>query len=115
MACIHIIEDDRDLLQLIAGWLRSKGYQVCDDYNGNAYEAGEDSLPDMFLIDVYLNDKSGLDICRNLKASLSPHPVILMSAADNLPQMARACRADGYIRKPFRLDALQKIVDDHMQ
>ena len=115
MACIHIIEDDADLLELLSGWLRMVGYQVCDDYNGNLYEAGEDQLPDLFLIDVYLRDKSGLDICRNLKKNLSPHPVILMSAADNLPQMAKACVADGFIRKHLRLENLKKKIDLHMQ
>jgi two-component system phosphate regulon response regulator PhoB len=115
MPCIHIIEDDVDLLELLTSYLQGQGYQVCDDYNGNRYEAGDDTLPDLFLIDVHLKDKSGLDICRNLKNSLAPHPVILMSAADNLPVLARQCMADGYIQKPFALDELKKKIALHMQ
>ena len=110
MSCIHIIEDDVDLLQLLTFYFTSQGYNVCDDYNGDGFGRGEDTASDLFLIDINLADKSGLDICEELKRS-GHHAVIMMSAIDNLPLLARLCRADDYIRKPFSLTDIKSKVD----
>lgn len=61
-------------------------------------------LPDLVILDVRLPDGNGVSVCNELKSSpLTKHiPVLMMSANENM-LVDEACKADGAIRKPFRI------------
>ena len=42
-------------------------------------------------------------------------PVVMLSAAFDGPAAARACAADGFIAKPFRIDTILDTVDYHLR
>src|ERR1700712_3027496 len=105
MPCIHIIEDDQDLLALIKYHLLSRGFEVCDDYNGELFVVNGHSDSDLYLVDINLDNRSGTEICEKVR-SLYGTPVILMSANVHLEAMASLCKADAYIQKPFHIDDL---------
>jgi len=68
--------------------------------------------PDMVLADVALASPSGYDLCRTIKASSWPVPVLLLTGSfDPLDrERARDCGADGHLVKPFESSVLRERV-----
>ncbi len=105
-----IIEDDRDLQQVLELSLR-------DDYwvkiAGNIEEARQsvnDEHPDIIICDVMLPDGNGFDLTQALKNNIetSHIPIILLTAVGDLISKKEGWRsgADDYIIKPFAQDEL---------
>jgi DNA-binding response OmpR family regulator len=89
---IHIIEDDTDILDILNIFFKRKGYRVIADFNGNDLDLLGEPCPEVYLIDINLIGKSGLDICKQIKKECSHVPVVLMSANTQLEMMARNAR-----------------------
>lgn len=104
MPVIQIIEDDEDLLQILKFYFSSEGFTVVDDYNGDRFTAGEATNADIYLVDINLINKSGLDITKQIKTGSFQKPVILMSANFHLKKLAAESAADDFIEKPFELN-----------
>jgi CheY-like chemotaxis protein len=64
--------------------------------------------PDLVLADVRLPGPGGYELCRQIKDSPRPVPVLLLSGyfEGGVPEQARACGADGHLAKPFDTRAL---------
>ncbi|PST82343.1 response regulator [Pedobacter yulinensis] len=104
---IHVLEDDIDIRYIIEYLLKDEGYEL--QLSSNVEELKQklnDSLPDLFIIDVMLPDGNGIDICRDLKEDIfTKHiPVIVMSANPKSKELSVEAYADDYISKPFDLD-----------
>lgn len=107
MAKIFVLEDDRDIREVVEWILVSEEYEVVLFENVNDFMSRNlKELPDLFLLDVMLPDGSGLDVCKHLRSeSLQGDiPIIIMSAHASLEQVSSGCRADAFIQKPFELD-----------
>lgn len=106
---ILIVEDDRELLDLVAGRLTESGYAVETAMSGpEALERVEAQQPSLVLLDVMLPGMDGLEVCRRLRAS---HPllyIIMLTARTS--EMDRVVGlevgADDYVTKPFSLQEL---------
>jgi two-component system response regulator VicR len=113
---ILIVEDDPDILDILTYILEADGYLVVRSEDGKACEHLADILPDLILMDVRLKQpgENGDMICRRLKsvAETRRFPVILLSAEFGLPELSKACGADGFISKPFDLDLLKEKVGE---
>jgi two-component system response regulator RegX3 len=71
--------------------------------NGNdALRLFDEADPALVILDVIMPGKTGLDVCREIRAR-SDAPVIMLTALDDEAEAARALRegADDYVRKPF--------------
>ncbi|MBN2139926.1 MAG: response regulator transcription factor [Desulfovibrionaceae bacterium] len=103
---VLVVEDDADILNLLALNLRSEGYGVL------TAESGETGLrliltekPDLVLLDLMLPDISGVDVCRAVKGNTDTRriPVIMLTArgeeADRITGFESG--ADDYVVKPF--------------
>lgn len=111
---ILIIEDDPGILELLQLIFEDEGYLV------DAFISGKSALditafsPDIIILDIRIAgyDQTGDEICAELKAILPPYtiPVLLISAENNLYQLARACKSDGYMAKPFNVERLLEMV-----
>ncbi len=69
-----------------------------------------DSLrPDLVLADVFMPDPSGYELCRTIKASERPVPVVLLAGTFEPldPDLARECGADAHLVKPFESETLR--------
>ena len=83
MKRILIIEDDRDIVELVRYNLANEGFQVSAASDGNS---GLNSLkktpPDLLLLDLMLPKLSGLDICREIRRddSLNRLPILMLTA-----------------------------------
>lgn len=100
---ILVVDDDRDIADIIGYSLRKEGHRPTLAYSGEeALAVVERSLPDLVVLDVMLPGLSGFEVCRHLRAR-GPVPVILLTArgeeADRVWGLDLG--ADDYMTKPF--------------
>jgi formate hydrogenlyase transcriptional activator len=87
---ILVVDDDPDLLPLTLMTLSSSGYDVAESSTGkDALEVVARARPDLVLLDVFLPDMSGLEVCRLIKtdAALQSTFVVLLLEFDTLGEM----------------------------
>lgn len=114
---IVIIEDDRDILDLIQYILADEGYDVIGYDGVKSIEEIIVQQPALILLDNRLANGYGNTFCALLKSnSATKHiPVILVSASGNLNQIAESCHANAYLCKPFDLQDLIKMVKHYSE
>lgn len=113
---IFVVDDDPDLVMMIASMLVSSGYAVNRAYDGvECMEKVRSISPDLILLDVMMPRKDGYQVCKELKADeeLRCIPVILLTAVvDHIPTTTFSHRdgmeneAEDFIDKPFRPEEL---------
>ncbi|MGE5344207.1 MAG: response regulator [Candidatus Omnitrophota bacterium] len=103
---IFVIDDEPDILSLIAINLEKAGYDVEKFSEASPiFERLSQQKPDLIVLDLMLPDHDGLDICRTLRADTvySDIPIIMVTAkTDELDiVLGLELGADDYITKPF--------------
>jgi len=104
MKYILIAEDDPNILEGLATLLASEGYDVATAANGaTALEKFRRRKPDLLLLDVMMPEKSGYDVCREIRAHDTTTPVIMLTAkGEELDKvLGLTLGADDYVTKPF--------------
>ncbi|HZN55421.1 MAG TPA: response regulator, partial [Candidatus Polarisedimenticolaceae bacterium] len=78
-----------------------------------AIERLRDLKPDLVLADVVMPGPSGYEVCRAVKKSVRPVPVLLLAGTFEPfdADQARACGSDGYVTKPFDARSLVERVE----
>jgi two-component system phosphate regulon response regulator PhoB len=118
---ILVIEDDKDIRDTIVYVLEEEGYEVIASDNARIIKKVNELEPDLILLDNWLtdwaSDLSGQQLSKALKndPATSHIPVILISAVNNLKEIAKEGEADGYIKKPFDLTELTEVVKKHIK
>ena len=107
MTRILIVDDDKDMLDLLSFNLIEEGYEVSVARNGlEALNHARMTLPDLVLLDVRLDDLDGYTVCEMLRAlpSTSAIPILFLTGMHGTN--ARICGmragASDYLTKPFR-------------
>ncbi len=115
---ILIIEDDKDMCEMLDVGLSRRGFTTCSFVRGlEGVAAIELEHPDVILTDINLPDVSGMQVCREVAAKWQEIPVIMMTAFGSMETAVEALRVGAYdfITKPLDLDilavALQRAVD----
>jgi two-component system response regulator VicR len=102
---ILVIDDDKDILEVLNIVFQEEGYDVILSDTGEAAEHIHIIHPDLILLDVRIEGaaKRGNEICAEIKQRYKDKkiPVILVSAETDLEMLANDCGADFYINKPF--------------
>lgn len=103
---ILVIEDDRDIIELVRYNLEKEGYQVFTATDGALGMAQvKKSPPDLLVLDLMLPKLSGLEICKEVRrdAALNRLPILILTArgeeADRVVGLELG--ADDYVTKPF--------------
>jgi DNA-binding response OmpR family regulator len=103
---IFIVEDDRDIAQLLRHHLGSAGYGVrLFPSSAGVLTEGEKQPPALFLLDIMLPGADGMELCRLIRRSpsLSKLPIVFLSARgseiDRVSGLEQG--GDDYIVKPF--------------
>lgn len=100
---ILIVDDEQELAELLAVYLRNSGYRVtlCGD-GACALRCVKQEHVDLAILDVMLPDMSGFDICRTIREEHF-FPIIMLTAKieDNDKIYGLTLGADDYITKPF--------------
>jgi two-component system phosphate regulon response regulator PhoB len=109
---ILVVDDDKDILGLIDYLLKEEGYTVTASTTSKILTKLEKIKPDLILLDCWLPEGFGDDLCRDIKSdpSFKHIPVIMISAVNELEFIAKKCHADAFVEKPFDIDHLTAMV-----
>jgi two-component system phosphate regulon response regulator PhoB len=108
---VLIIEDERDLLEVLTYNLQREGFEVAVAQDGQeGLLKAQMQLPDMILLDLMLPKLDGLEVCRELKAGERTRtiPILMLTAkAEETDQVVGfTMGADDYVTKPFSIKVL---------
>jgi len=100
---ILIVDDDKEIVQLIAIYLQNEGYKISKAFNGEeALTLFEKEKIDLIVLDVMMPKVDGLEVCRILRAK---HHVPIMMVSAKTEDMDKITGlmsgADDYLTKPF--------------
>ena len=111
---ILIVEDDPDTRDIVSVILEDAETEVLKAVEAPALTDISWIEPDLILLDEWLPNKKGSELCLEVKRNegTAHIPVILISAVCDLDVIARNCRADGFIKKPFDIELLKQVVSD---
>jgi two-component system alkaline phosphatase synthesis response regulator PhoP len=103
MSTVLVIEDEKELANVLKAYLERSGYQVLMAYRGDdGFMLWKENGPDMVLLDLNLPGIDGIDIARKIRQE-SDTPIIMVTArveeVDRL--LGLELGADDYITKPF--------------
>ena len=100
---ILIVDDEREIADVVALYLQNENYDVVKAYNGkDALRLVEEEKPDMALLDVMLPDIDGFTILQKIRENYT-FPVIMLTAKTEYMDKITGLTlgADDYIAKPF--------------
>jgi DNA-binding response OmpR family regulator len=103
---VLIVEDDRDIADLVARYLRRAGYSTETLASGaDAISAIRERPPDLLVLDLMLPQVDGLEICRIVRGSAATAsiPIIMLTARGEESEriVGLELGADDYVAKPF--------------
>ena len=108
---ILIVDDEEDIVNLIAYNLEKEGYSTVKTFDGEAaLKILQTQRPDLMILDLMLPKMSGLDVCRNIRRnpSTAALPIIMLTAkSDEIDKVTGLeIGADDYVTKPFSVREL---------
>ena len=100
---VLVVDDDGEILSLVAKFLRGNGFVVSTARNGAEMKAQmQTSQPDLVVLDIMLPGTNGLDLCRTLRAESQVPVVMLTAKGDEIDRIVGLeVGADDYLPKPF--------------
>jgi two-component system OmpR family response regulator len=100
---VLVVDDDGQILQLVAKFLRSNGFHVRTARNGvEMTESLHHGPVDLIVLDLMLPGANGLDLCRDLRRTSSVPVVMLTAKGDDVDRIiGLEIGADDYLAKPF--------------
>ena len=118
---ILVVEDDRDIAQLVEMHLHDLGAEVTLAHDGaEALELAQTGTFDLLILDIMLPSIDGLEICRRVRSGERYTPILMLTARSSEIDriIGLELGADDYLTKPFsireliaRVKALQRRVD----
>jgi DNA-binding response OmpR family regulator len=121
---ILVVDDDTDLVEMVAMKLESKNFRVAKAYDGvEAMAKIKEERPALMILDVMMPRKDGYTLCDELKNSeeYKGIVVILLTAVSEAISSTnythiggKTTLADDFIPKPIDMDKLMEIVEDSL-
>ncbi len=118
---ILVIDDDIDVRDSLVFLLEQEHYEVTASGDAKILKGINQLNPSLIIMDNFLSewksDASGQQLSRALKLNpATKHiPVILISAASNVQEIAKTGHADAFLRKPFESEDLLAIIQKHLK
>jgi two-component system nitrogen regulation response regulator NtrX len=120
MSDILIVDDERDIRELISDILEDEGYSTRKA--GNSEECMSQlnqELPALLILDIWLKDSQmdGIDILKTVKRDNPEVPVVIISGHGNIEIAVAAIKQGAYdfIEKPFNIDQLMVVIRRAME
>ncbi|MEO1279299.1 MAG: response regulator transcription factor [Planctomycetota bacterium] len=113
---VLIVEDERDLAELLEYNLKGNGYRTAVAHTGpDGLSKARSLAPDLVLLDLMLPDLPGTEVARQIRAdaNVAHVPIIMLTAkADEVDQVVGlTVGADDYVTKPFSIKVLMARVE----
>ena len=106
---ILVVEDEKNIVDILVFNLRREGYDTLEAYDGVAgLQLALDQDPDLILLDLMLPRLDGFEVCRRLREQGRATPVIMLTAREEETDKVLGLElgADDYITKPFSMREL---------
>ncbi len=108
---ILVVDDERDLVELIGMNLQRNGYEVVSAHDGGTgLDMARKQKPDLLILDVMMPGLSGQDVTRTLKADpeTAGIPILMLTAKTEETDIivGLSMGADDYVTKPFSMKVL---------
>lgn len=100
---IGIVEDDKNIQNIVSAYLKKEGYEVTVVGSAEAaWEVWEKTPPDMWVLDIMLPGMDGYEFCKKIRLE-SEVPIIIISAKDDEIDkiLGLELGGDDYLTKPF--------------
>ena len=113
---ILLAEDDRDLSNVTAAYLKNEGFAVTQAFTGGEALELSKQAPRLVLLDIMLPEVDGIELCRRIRET-SRAPIIMISAknTDRDKLLSLGMGADDYMTKPFSLPELAGRIRAHLR
>jgi two-component system response regulator ResD len=101
---ILVVDDDRELADIVVGYLARAGHEATVIDNGRtALERITSAPPDLIVLDLMLPEIDGLEVCRRVRAEHPELPIVMLTALGEAEDRIAGLEvgADDYITKPF--------------
>ena len=120
MSYILIVDDERDIRELISDILVDEGYRTrLAGTSDTAMRQISDERPAMLILDIWLKDSAmdGIDILKLVKSNHPDIPVVIISGHGNIEIAVAAIKqgAFDFIEKPFNIDQLNVVIRRAME
>jgi len=109
---ILVVDDERAVRESLRRALELEGYEIELAEDGrralSLLQEEEQAQPDAVILDVLMPGVDGLEVCRRLRRSGNPVPVLMLTARDEVENRVAGldAGADDYVTKPFALEEL---------
>jgi len=100
---ILVVDDDKNICELLNIYLKNEGYDTCFAYDGSsAVTVAKKEKPDLIILDVMMPIINGWEACKLIR-QFTDVPIIMLTALDALENKIQGLSigADDYIVKPF--------------
>jgi two-component system, OmpR family, alkaline phosphatase synthesis response regulator PhoP len=121
---ILVVDDDTDLVEMVAMKLASKNFRVAKAYDGvEAMAKIKEERPALILLDVMMPRKDGYTLCDELKKSEEYKGIVIIlltavteaiSSTNYTHIGGKTTLADDFIPKPINMDKLMEIIEDSL-
>jgi len=115
---VLIVEDDREIMEVLTDLLEAEGYRVATGVNGGALNTAFADPPDLVLLDLMMPVMDGAEVCRRLNADPRTErvPVVFLTAMppNLVASRLNGCAYDRVIHKPFSIDEILEVVQEHV-
>ena len=111
MACICVVDDERDVAWAVEQSLGRRGHEVVVAHSGQrALELMRRRRPDLVILDIIMPGMNGLEVCERLRTdpTLAAVPILFLTAKGDIQDRIKGLEAGGddYLSKPFDLQEL---------
>ena len=106
---IAIVEDEQNIRDNVAFALKREGYPVSTYADGQAaWDAFQQQLPDLVVLDIIMPRMDGLELCRRIRSMSETTPIIFLTSRDEEFDRVLGLElgADDYLCKPFSMREL---------
>jgi DNA-binding response OmpR family regulator len=110
---VIVVEDDGDIAALLTDILEAEGYAPVAVSDVASLESELGLRPDLVVLDLRLTRGGADNIMQSLRSrEMADVPILLLSAATDLPDRARELGVTQYLAKPFELEEFLVLVRD---
>lgn len=111
-ATILVVDDDRNLLDLLVDTLGSLGYKIESASDGVEALAclGQQSF-DLMITDIRMPDLDGIGLLRRVRRYYPDLPVLFITGYGE-PEVIGRASPDGFLAKPFRISKIEEMIKD---
>ena len=113
MSKLLIVDDEIDIREFAKSFFKKRGIEVFTSAGGNdALKIVEEQKPDLVLLDVNMEEMTGIEVLKQLRANKNDVKVIMVTGVEDEETVNEANNwgVRGYIHKPLVLEELEKIV-----